>query len=164
MKLFWSTIVFIIISIETNCQNYTRDAGIRFGNGIVISYRRFTKDDNALELFISYQERGLRIGGMKQFFTPAFTRYSENFRLYYGYGVHSGITYTNKHKVFNRVYSYDWKVSPLFGMDGIIGLEYYFPEVPVMVSGELKPYFEFSINRIFIARPLNMSLSVKYRF
>ncbi len=147
-----------------HAQNYTRDAGIRFGDGTVFAYRQFVKDDLALELFLVFQDRGFRVGGMKQHFLPAFEQYSENFKLYYGYGVHTGISYTNKHQLLNRTYYYDWTLSPLFGMDGIIGLEYYFPEVPIMVSSELKPFFEFSINRIFILRPVNMSISVKYRF
>ena len=164
MKLFFTTILLSFICIGVKGQNYTRDAGVRFGNGIAITYRQFTKDNVALELFLNYQDRGMRIGGLKQSFIPALENYSENFKLYFGYGVHAGFTYTNKHKVFNRVYRYDWTFSPLFGMDGIFGLEYYFPEVPVMVSADLKPYFEFSTNRIFIVRPFNMSLSVKYRF
>lgn len=164
MKLFCSIIFFLFISLGAYCQNYTRDAGVRFGNGLVFSYRQFTKDDSALELFLSFQERGLRIGGLKESFTPAFSQYSENFRLYYGYGVHVGVSYTNKHKAFNRVYYYNWIASPLFGMDGIVGMEYYFPDVPIMVSWELKPYFEFSTTRIFMIRPFNMSISTKYRF
>ena len=145
-------------------QNYTRDAGIRFGNGVSISFRQFTKENEAAELFLNYHARGIRFGGLKQQFVPAFTQYSENFKLFYGYGVHGGISYTNKHKVFNREYRYDWTLSPLFGMDAIVGIEYYFPDAPILMSGEIRPYFEFSTKQIFLIRPFNMSLSVKYRF
>ena len=164
MKLLLLSILLFFFSIGAFCQNYTRDAGIRFGNGFSISLRQFTKEDVAAELFLSYYDRALRFGGLKQHFTPAFTQYSDNFRLYYGYGVHGGVSYTNKHKAFNRIYRYDWTLSPLFGMDGIAGLEYYFPDVPILVSGEVRPYFEFSTKRMFLVRPFNMSLSVKYRF
>jgi hypothetical protein len=164
MKLFFTTILFILLGLGVNAQNYTRDAGFRFGGGFSLNYRQFTKENVAMELFVGYQERGLRIGGLKQQFTPAFERYSENFKLYYGYGVHTGFTYTNKHKLFNREYKYDWTFSPVFGMDGIVGLEYYFHEVPILVSADIRPYFEFSINRFFHVKPFNMSLSVKYRF
>ena len=164
MKFTFTTIFLFIICICIKGQNYTRDAGARFGNGVAITYRQFTKEHVALELFVSFYDRGLRIGALKQSFIPALQNHSENFKLYYGYGVHTGFTYTNKHQLFNRVYYYDWIFSPLFGMDGIFGLEYYFPEVPIMVSAEIRPYFEFSRNRIFWVKPFNMSLSVKYRF
>ena len=164
MKLFCTTILFLLICLGVSGQNYTRDAGIRFGNGISGTYRQFTKDDIAMELFLSYQDRSMRFGGQKQHFSSILEKYSENFKLYFGYGVHMGFSYTNKHKVFNREYNYEWTFSPLFGIDGIVGLEYYFPEVPILVSAEMRPYFEFSTNRIFMIRPFNMSLSVKYRF
>lgn len=164
MKIICTSILFLLLITCVKGQNYTRDAGLRFGNGITASYRQFTKETTALEIYLSYQERGMRIGGLKQLFIPVLEQYSENFKLYYGYGVHAGFTYTNSHKVLNRKYKYDWTFSPVFGMDGMVGLEYYFPEVPIMVSSELRPYFEFSTTRIFMVRPLNMSLSLKYRF
>jgi hypothetical protein len=164
MKIIWTSILFFFLCFSAKAQNYTRDAGLRFGNGFTATYRQFTRDNTAMELFAGFQERSFRFGGLKQHFSPAFTKYSENFKLYYGYGVHTGVSYTNKHKVLNREYYYDWTFSPLFGMDGIVGIEYYFHEVPILVSADLRPFFEFSTTRIFMMRPFNMSLSVKYRF
>jgi hypothetical protein len=164
MRLIYTSIVLIFLSIAAKGQNYMRDAGVRAGNGVIGTYRQFYKDEKALELFAGYQERGLRIGGMREIFTPALTKKSENFRLYYGYGVHAGFTYTNRHKMFNREYHYSWKFSPVFGMDGILGLEYTFPDTPILVSADVKPYFEFSLHRIFYMKVLDVSFSVKYRF
>lgn len=164
MKILYSLLLLIFVTAGLQAQNYTRDAGLRFGNGLSATYRQFTRETTAVEMFVNYHDRGLRIGGLKQVFMPVFEDKSENFKLYYGYGVHAGFTYTNKYKVFNRIYKYDWTFSPVFGMDGIFGIEYYFPEVPIMVSGELRPYFEFSTTRYFMVRPFNMSISAKYRF
>lgn len=156
-------ILFFCVAI--NAQNYVRDAGLRSGNGFSLAtYRQFYKDNRALELFIGYQYQGLRIGGIREYFKPALTKYSDNFRLYYGYGVHSGFSYTNKHTFFNREYRYKWTFSPVFGMDGILGLEYTFPEVPLLVATDLKPFYEFSLHRIFFVKVLEVSFSVKYRF
>lgn len=164
MRPFLIILFLGFISISVKAQNYTRDAGARFGNGLSVTYRQFSRDTEAMELFVNFYDRGMRIGGMKQMFIPVLQQYSENFMLYYGYGVHAGFTYTNKYQVFNRIYTYDWTFSPVFGMDGIFGLEYYFPDVPIMISTELRPYFEFSTTRYFMVRPINMSLSLKYRF
>ncbi len=164
MRFAYLTIVLLLFSVGASAQNYMRDAGVRFGKRAVGSYRQFYKEDKAVELFLGYQERGLRLGGMRQFFSPALTKHSPNFRLCYGYGVHTGFTYTNKHKMFNREYRYDWKFSPLFGMNGILGIEYSFPEVPILVTADAKPFFEFSLNRFFYMKVFDITLSARYRF
>lgn len=164
MRLLFTTVLIIFLGTGLFGQNYTRDAGVRFGNGFLITYRQFYKEDVGVELFAGYQDRGMRVGGLREFYKPSFTKYSDNFRFYYGYGVHTGFTYTNQHKVFNRVYRYDWTFTPLFGMDAIIGLDYAFAEVPILVSTEIKPFYEFSLNRIFYMQILEVSFSLKYRF
>jgi hypothetical protein len=164
MKLIYTSCLFIFLSVGVSAQNYTRDAGIRFGQGFIGSYRQFYKEDMAIDLYGGFLNRGLIFGGLKENFRPALTRYSDNFRLYFGYGVHAGFNYTNSYKFLNRQYHYDWTLSPLFGMDGIVGLEYYFPEVPVLVAFDVKPYFEFSLNRIFELSIFDVTFSVKYRF
>lgn len=164
MKLIFTSIALCFLSIALMGQNYTRDAGVRFGSGLRATYRQFYKEDMAVEIFFGYQNRGLKIGAMREFYKPAFTQYSGNFRLYYGYGIHAGFTYTNHHIMFNREYRYDWTFSPVFGMDGIVGVDYAFPEVPIMVSVDIKPYYEFSRNQIFYVQVFDVSFSVKYRF
>lgn len=164
MKLIVIPVFFFLFSSCLLGQNYTRDAGIRFGSGFVGSYRQFYKENMAIEIFAGYYERGMKFGGMKESFKPALTKYSENFRFYYGYGVHTGFTYTNYHKTFNREYHYDWIFSPVFGMDALVGIDYTFPDVPVLVSADLKPYYEFSLNRIFQVKVLDISFCVKYMF
>lgn len=164
MKLKYAFCLFVFISIDLAAQNYTRDAGIRFGQGFIGSYRQFYKEDMAIDIYGGYLNRGLILGGLRENFRPALTRYSANFRLYYGYGVHAGFNYTNSYTYLNREYRYDWTLSPLFGMDGIVGLEYYFPEVPILVAFDVKPYFEFSLNRIFELSIFDVSFCAKYRF
>ncbi len=164
MKLLYFTVLICFLSTGLFGQNYTRDAGARFGNGLLFTYRQFYKENMALELFAGYQDRGIRIGGLREFHKPALTKYSENFRLYFGYGVHTGLNYTNQYKIFNRAYRYDWTISPLFGMDGIVGIDYAFSEVPIIVAADIKPFYEFSLSRIFYIQVLDISFSVKYRF
>jgi len=157
-------ILIIFLGLNAYSQNYTRDAGIKFGNNFAFSYRQFYKESMAVELFGGIRNNGLYVGGMKESFQPALTKYSDNFKLYYGYGIHTGFTYTNHHKFLSREYRYNWVFSPVFGMDAIVGIEYYFPEVPILVSADFQPYFEFSLNRIFHLNVSNVYLSVKYRF
>jgi hypothetical protein len=164
MKLKITSLIIFFFCVGVSAQNYTRDAGIRFGKGFIGSYRQFYKEDMALDFYGGYLNRGLIFGGLRENFQPTLTKYSDNFRFYYGYGVHAGFNYTNSYTFMGRVYQYDWTLSPLFGMDGIAGLEYTFPEVPILVSFDVKPYFEFSLNRYFKLNIFDASFSAKYRF
>jgi hypothetical protein len=164
MRRFSCILLFVFIGLSGYCQNYIRDAGIKFGDNVAFSYRKFYKETMAVDFFGGIRYNGLYAGAMREFFQPALTKYSDNFKLYYGYGIHAGFNYTNHYKFLNREYRYNWVFSPIFGMDALVGIEYYFPEVPIIVSADIQPYFEFSLNRIFQLDIMNVYLSVKYRF
>ncbi len=78
--------------------------------------------------------------------------------------MHAGVAYDNKHYTPNRIYKYDRQWTPVFGINGIAGLEYVFPDVPFLVAVNLKPYFEFTTTRIFQLDVLDVAFAVKYRF
>ncbi|MBN2485130.1 MAG: hypothetical protein JXB34_04055 [Bacteroidales bacterium] len=164
MRILYAIIFLTLFYFDLSAQNYTRDAGVRFGQGVVGSYRQFYKEEMAVELFGGFLNQGIVFGGMKEHFSDALAHYSGNIRVYYGYGVHTGFNYTNKYRVLNRQYRYDWKFSPLFGLDGIAGIEYIFPEVPLLVSFDINPSFEFSLNRIFELNVFDITFLIKYRF
>lgn len=164
MKQVYISIIIIFFSLELMAQNFTNDAGMRFNRGATLTYRQFFKEEMALEGFIGYYNNGIRLGGLKEFFKPAFANRSDNFMFYFGYGVQGGLTYSNYHRFFNREYRYEWKLSPVFGLNGVIGLEYYLDEVPFLIAIDARPYFEFSLNQIFELNISDITFSIKYRF
>jgi hypothetical protein len=143
---------------------YTRDVGLRVGHGVFLSYRQFFNEEMALETFAGFSQNSFRISGFREYFAPLAATRSENLRLLYGYGIHAGVAYTNKYKIFNRVYRHDWLWSPQFGIDGVIGVEYTAPEFPVLISAAVQPYFEYSLNHYFSLQPFNFIILLKYRF
>lgn len=164
MKYFTGCFIFLFFCLASYSQNYTRDAGIRIGDGFFASYRQFYDIDKAMEGFAGFTRRGFRLGALRECFKPAATNRTENLKFVYGYGIHAGVTYTNKFTILNRVYYHDWKWSPQFGIDGIVGFEYTAPEFPLLVSASLQPYFEYSLNRYFQLKPFNFIVSFNYRF
>lgn len=159
-----TVLIFLFVVTEVSAQYYTRDAGIRAGEGVFLSYRQFFKEEMALEGYAGISKNGFRLLALREYFTPMAASRSDNLKFMYGYGVHAGVTYTNRYKLFNKVYHHDWMWSPQFGFDGIVGIEYSVSEFPLLISGALQPYFEFSLNRYFLLRPLNLVIAVKYRF
>lgn len=141
-----------------------RDVNIRFQqNGASIGYRHFFRTNTSMELFLYFFENGTRFIALKENYLDAFTNYTDNVRVYYGYGVHTGVSYANKYKIGYRVYRHSRRISPLFGFNGICGIEYQMPDIPVSVSADIKPYFEYSLVQIFKLDVFDAAISVRYR-
>lgn len=164
MKYLISALVITFLCINSYSQNYTRDAGIRIGGGVFASYRQFYDTYKAVEGFAGFSKRGFRIVALKEYFRPMAVDRTENLKLVFGYGIHAGVSYTNKFTVLNRVYYHDWKWIPQFGFDGILGFEYATPDLPLLFSAAIQPYFEYSLNSYFQVKPLNFYVAFKYRF
>jgi hypothetical protein len=164
MKYF--TILWIIFLCPyIYSQNYTRCAGLRGGNAPGLTYRQYIDDESAFEAIISYARGGLRLTALKQYNRPAFYKISDNLNFIYGYGAHVGLYYTNKYKIFYKSYRLDnWRYSPVFGLDGYLGLEYEFREFPFVIGIDIKPFFEFSTSRFFYIFLDDTALSLKFRF
>jgi hypothetical protein len=164
MKAFVLT-TGLLISGWLNAQNYTRDAGIRLGDHFSAMYRQFSNDDEAVEGMVFVGNGGMTFAVMKEFFQPALGQISENLFFEYGFGSHIGFRYTDHYKVLNRTYWLeDHHFTPLLGIDGILGVEYRFPDLPVCLSVDIKPYFEFSTIQVFNIYLQSVGVSLKYRF
>jgi hypothetical protein len=155
----------LLLSAMAGAQNYTRDAGVRLGDHFSGTYRQYIEDDQALEGMLFIGRQGMTLSIMKEYFQPALGHISEYLYFEYGFGAHLGFRYTDHYKMLNRTYQLEeYKFTPLLGIDGIIGLEYRFPEFPILISVDFKPYFEFSTIQIFNLYLNNIGISIKYRF
>ncbi len=155
----------LLITGITSAQNYTRDAGLRVGDFFSATYRVHQNENQAVEGILFIGRSGATIGIMKEHFQPALGQISDNLFFEYGYGVHIGFRYTDHYKILNRTYElYSFRFSPLFGVDGLIGVEYRFPEFPFLISVDIKPYFEYSTIQIFNIYLQSAGISIKYRF
>jgi hypothetical protein len=164
MKKYLLAIVLFTTGVAY-AQNYTRDAGLRFGDYFSVTYRAFQEDNLALEGLLFFGRSSVTFTIMREHFEPAFGHISENLYFQYGYGMHVGMRYTDHYTVLGRRYVLDdHTYTPLLGLDGMIGLEYRFPEFPFLVSVDLKPYFEYSTIQIFSIYIQSVGFSIKYRF
>lgn len=164
MRSVISVLILFFLASGLSAQYYTRDAGIHGGEGVNFSYRQFFNEEMALEGFVGISKGGFRLTGLREYFKPVAILRSDNLKLMHGYGIHAGVNYTNNYELFNKVYHHDWMWTPQFGIDGALGIEYSASEFPVLVSAAVRPYFEFSLNRYFLLKPLNFMFAIKYRF
>jgi hypothetical protein len=164
MKPLLFLLLFVVFGTAAYSQYYTRDAGIRCGEGFFVTNRQFYNEKKAVEGMAGFSKNGFMVILLREHFAQVPKFPSERLKFVYGYGLHAGINYTNKFKFLNRTYYHDWKWSPQIGVDGLVGFEYTLPEFPLLMQVAAQPYFEYSLYRFFQLRAINPVVSFKYRF
>lgn len=137
MKKIGFTMLFLLCLISfSKAQNYNTGIGLRggFANGLTIKH--FTGSKTALEGIIASRWRGLELTGLYEYHGRAFD--TERLKWFIGFGGHVGF--------WNGDYA-NWgspgNMYTVVGLDGILGLEYSFLEVPVSLGIDWKPAFNF---------------------
>ena len=140
MKKFVITCLIVVCLISlSNAQDYNTGIGLRGGYFNGLSIKHFSGDNRALEFILDSRWRGFAITGLYEIHKPAFK--TERLNWYYGLGGHIGFwngDYTHK-KWGNYGETYT-----VVGIDGILGLEYNFREIPFNLSLDWKPAFNIA--------------------
>jgi hypothetical protein len=126
-----------------------------FTNGLTVKH--FTGDKAAFEFLLGSRWHGFDVTGLYEVHNRAFD--TAGLKWYYGAGAHIGF--------WNGDYTYrDWGYQgtsyTVAGLDGILGLEYSFREVPINLSLDWKPAFNFAGYSGFWAD--GGALSIRYIF
>lgn len=119
-----------------NAQDYNTGIGLRggFANGITIKH--FVSSKAAFEGIISSRWKGLELTGLYEIHNQAFQ--TERLKWYYGFGAHVGFWNGDNANWGNEGTAYT-----VVGVDGILGLEYSFNEIPFNIGIDWKPAFNF---------------------
>ncbi len=119
------------LNAYVKAQDYENAIGLRFGLSNGISFKHFIATNDAVEGILSTRYGGFNITGLFERHTSAFD--TDGLYFFYGGGAHLGS--------FNNEWFSDNSSHIVIGVDGIIGLEYVFTEVPLNVSLDWKPGF-----------------------
>lgn len=108
--------------------------GIRGGWYNGITYQHYMGSNNSLEFIGQFTRGGTN-------FTVLYEIHNDipdakGLKFYYGAGGHIGFYQKDRHDLFRDRYNNDGAV---VGIDGIIGLEYFFKPVPLQLSLDYKP-------------------------
>ncbi|MBN1769558.1 MAG: hypothetical protein JXR50_10085 [Prolixibacteraceae bacterium] len=119
-----------------NAQDYNTGIGLRggFANGLTIKH--FVSNKAAFEGIIASRWRGLELTGLYEIHNQAFQ--TERLKWYIGFGGHIGFWNGSYAKWGNEGTDYT-----VIGLDGILGLEYSFLQVPFNIGIDWKPTFNF---------------------
>lgn len=144
------------IVFQSEAQPYQTGIGIRGGATSGLSAKHFIGESAAVEGILGLQFDGFKITGLYELHSGAFDQ--KNLFWYYGIGAHVGI-YNDG---YDPPYSdYDYGADPVFGIDGVLGLEYKIEEIPITFSLDIKPFLEFTDPDFYL---FDAGLSVRYTF
>jgi hypothetical protein len=128
-------IVFCLVSFSY-AQDYNTGIGLRGGWETGLTVKHFITTKSALEGILATRWRGFEITGLYEVHNQAFN--VDRFKWFFGFGAHIGFWNGDfaRWGIPGRTYT-------VAGIDGILGLEYSFTEVPINLSLDWKPAFNF---------------------
>lgn len=136
MKNFVLAFFFIFTSVGSFAQ-YKSAVGARFDGTPSLSVKFNKNSKLAFEGLLAGFGSGLKGTGLVEIHQPAFN--SSSWRTYVGFGGHLGAVTPY---VIRRNDIVDPKVQ--IGVDGILGIEHTFSEIPLNFSLDWKPEFNFT--------------------
>jgi len=142
---------------DLNAQNYKTALGLRLSSGAAmvnnsVSIKHFITDKTAIEGLISFSDP-LAIGALVEFHKPFSV---SGLQCFYGGGGYIGFVKTyNPNKLKNET-------NTNFGAQGIVGLDYKFPSVPLNISLDWKP--ELNLISDINFEPAAIGFSARFTF
>ena len=162
MKHTKSTLTLILslfIAQAVSGQNsYKTALGLRLNGGAGISVRHFLNPKHALEGILYTRWRGTNITGLYTVNTPVFDE--PGFNFFIGAGGHIGF-WNRSTNPWWRDEDFDGRTT-VVGIDGQLGLEYTFSEIPLNLGIDWKP----AVNLVGVQNfwGSDLALSVRYTF
>ncbi len=158
MKKIRVIFLFLMASLcasSVQAADYESSIGARLAERFGVTWKSFLNDNSAIEVIgytnILRNQEPLFVGATGLYEIHNDIASVEGLQWYYGGGAHVGL------------FLDDIIADKLFaGLDGILGLEYKIPDVPVAISVDWIPTYDLVGDSGFYAR--NGGLSVRYTF
>jgi hypothetical protein len=158
-KLLYGLLLFSFLTVgnESFAQtDYKTAIGLRAGSGNGLTVKHFITDRNALEGILYARWNGLIVGGLYEVHRDI--RDVRGLQWFYGGGAHLG-TWNNR---ANPRWGNPNESYTVVGIDGIVGLDYKIQTIPINLSLDWKPAFNFTGNAGFWGD--EVALSIRYTF
>jgi hypothetical protein len=134
-KLLLIGLILTVVSTSASAQkkaegfDYSTAVGVKFYPGS-FTIKHFLNDKKALEGIVYFWKKGTRVTGLYEIHNNVTTL--GGLRWYFGPGVHLGF-YGDKY----------YGGATYVGIDGVLGLDYKFKNVPLNLAIDWQPSFEF---------------------
>jgi hypothetical protein len=148
-------LALMVFSFQTKAQDYDTGIGFRFSPFTGVSVKHFVSRESAIEGMLSARWHGYMLTGLYERHQEAFD--THNLKFMYGAGGH--FAWWDSDYVHHPWYDGHGDYAA-FGLDGMIGLEYTFNEIPFSISLDWKPMFNL-INDVGF-RGDDVGLTIRY--
>lgn len=139
-----------LITPQAEAQFYQNAAGLRLGNASGLSGKTLVSKRFALEGMITTRWKGINITVLGEI-TQSLVDY-RGLSWYYGVGAHVGFwDYPGDSEKTTKFFT---------GVDGIVGMEYTFEEIPLNLALDWKPFLNIITTTNFVWD--EFALSVRY--
>ena len=156
LKVF-ATFILILLVSTLKAQDYHTGLGLRASTYPGISVKHFFSTNMAGEGILTVRWGGFNVTGLAEWHLQVFD--TEGFYFLYGGGAHlgawdSGRDYYGTTREGNKVF---------LGIDGIIGLEYAFQDIPLSIGLDWKPGMNVISDFGFFFDDLGLSFRFLFR-
>jgi hypothetical protein len=133
MKRIFIMLVLALFTLNfLNAQEYHTGIGIRAGNFSGLTIKHFNRQRGAFEGLITSRWEGFAVTGLYELHNKAFD--VNHLNWYYGGGAHVGF-YNGSHAYWGDAGT----AYTIIGIDGILGIEYSFDDIPINIGIDWKP-------------------------
>lgn len=145
------------LGTEAMAQQYGTGVGLRAGVSNGLTVKHFLSERNAIEGILHTRWKGLLITGLYEVHQDI--QELPGLRWFYGGGAHIGTWNGNRG---NPNWKHPHNGYTVFGLDGIIGLDYHFEKAPINLSLDYKPALNISQDVNFWGD--EVALSIRFVF
>ena len=163
MKKLLITLLVVLPSLGF-AQVFENAIGIRGGLTAGFEYRFYMDDANSYKFLLGTRDGGVQIHALKEFHQYDLFSFTDRLVLVYGAGLHAGYEQWEKRYIEGNTTWHEDRTAFLVGLDGLVGLEYLFYEVPISLGFEVKPYFDLLGREMFNVQLFDFAFTVKYLF
>ncbi|MDQ1332332.1 MAG: hypothetical protein QG576_366 [Bacteroidota bacterium] len=170
MNKLHSAIFLAIMLLPTfaSGQEGYRQAGFRSG------YRggfffQMTVDAGTTEIgyntMLGFNNNGIQLTGLRIIYERPVVDISPDLYFGWGYGGHVGFIVTDNIMYLGERFNFpNERFCPVFGADGWVGAEYRFPNIPINIGVNFKPFVELTIPAFVKVMPGDAGISISYVF
>ena len=134
MKKLIFTFIFafsFIVLNSINAQSYSSAVGAKLGYGLTGTYKKQIKENFYVDIYAGFRTYFLVGGASVEFHKPI--EAVENLYWYYGGGAYFGSFTRNTYSNYTFI-----------GINGVLGLDYSFEEIPLNISVDWMPGFNLT--------------------
>ncbi len=162
---YLTLIILLALSSTAFSQFYHKEVGIRGGYSSGITFRVNIEEEISYEAQLSYRQDGGIFTIFRQKHQEMGMDRGGNWDFIYGMGAHTGFYLTDSYRIFFKEIYYGQTVfTPVFGVDGYVGIDYVLAHAPISFGITYQPYMEISLRQLFSINLWDFGFNVRYRF